>query len=287
MRSAIYCFSFLLCVVCGQRSLLAQEHEIGIWGGLTHSFGDINSSLNSFQFYNGGGGIFYKYNFNPRLGWNSGINVGSTEGYDYISDDVFQQTRNLDFRTTIIDVSTRIDFNFFSFDRTKPKEWFTPYVFLGVNGYYFNPQGLYQGNWEDLKPLGTEGQNIAGLEGGQSYQRVQIGVPLGGGFKFALGQNWALGFEANWHKLFTDYLDDVSTRYVDPSILALGPDGDMAVAMADKSTLIADIPALGVHGRQRGNSQNKDAYVYGEIFLSYTIVNLKCPQPSGKGFKKR
>ncbi|MBC8172306.1 MAG: outer membrane beta-barrel protein [Chitinophagales bacterium] len=266
---------------------MAQEHEMGVWGGIVHSFGDINSSINSFQFYQTGGGVFYKYNFNPRVGWYTGVSVGSTEGYDNISEDVFQQTRNLDFRTSIIDVSTRIDFNFFSFDRTKPKEWFTPYVFAGVSGYHFNPQGLYLGGWVDLQPLGTEGQNVFGISAGKSYKRLQLGFPIGGGFKFALTENWAIGIEGNWHILFTDYLDDVSTTYVDPFFLELGPEGELAVIMADKSVLTSDIPALGIHGRQRGNTQNNDAYFFAGITLSYTIVNLKCPPPSAKGFKRK
>ncbi|MBC8046465.1 MAG: outer membrane beta-barrel protein [Fimbriimonadaceae bacterium] len=265
--------------------IFGQEHEIGIWGGITHSTGDINSSLKSFQFFGGGGGFFYKYNFNPRLGWYIGGSAGKTEGYDYISDNVFQQTRNLDYKTNIIEASTRIDFNFFSFDRTKPKEWFTPYVFIGVNAFYFNPQGLNDAVWVDLQPLGTEGQNV--LPDKEPYKRLQLGIPLGGGVKFALNENWALGVEGNWHKLFTDYLDDVSTRYADPAILSQGPNGDLAVAMADKSTISQDIPQLGESGRQRGETKYNDAYFYGGVVISYTIVNLKCPPPSAKGFKRK
>ena len=265
--------------------LYSQEHEIGLWGGITHSFGDINTSLSSFQYYNGGGGVFYKYNFNPRLGWYIGVSAGSTEGYDNTSDENFQQTRNLDYRTSVKELSSRIDFNFFSFNRTKPKEWFTPYVFAGLNVFHFNPQGLYLGNWIDLQPLGTEGQNV--LPDKDPYKRIQLGIPLGGGVKFALSENWALGLEANWHKLFTDYFDDVSTRYVDPVILSSGPDGDIAVVMSDKSALTADIPVLGEPGRQRGDTKYNDAYLYGGIFVSYTIVNLKCPPPSARGFAKR
>lgn len=265
----------------------SQEHEIGVWGGIAQAFGDINSELNSFQFYQPAGGIFYKYNFNPRIGINSGFSVGSTEGYDYVSPDVFQTTRNLDFHTSITEVYSRIDFHFFSFDRTKPKEWFTPYVFTGINAYYFNPQGLYLGNWIDLQPLGTEGQYIAGNEN-KAYKRLQIGIPLGGGFKFALNENWAIGIEGNWHKLFTDYFDDVSTEYVDPFLLlSSDPDGDITAAMADKSALVQDVPALGEQGRQRGDQNKNDAYFYAGITLSYTIVNLKCPPPSAKGFKRK
>ena len=150
--------------------------------------------------------------------------------------------------------------------------------------YYFNPQAYYNDEWVDLQPLGTEGQQFPELTGNDKYQRVQISVPMGGGFKFALNKNITAGIEWNWHWLFTDYLDDVSTVYVDPSILASGSDGALAVALADRSTAIDIIP-LGEPGKQRGDSEHRDKYLYTGIFLSYTIVDLKCDPPGKWGAK--
>ena len=264
----------------------AQENEIGIWGGATNSFGDINNTTKSMQFIAPGAGAFYRYNFNTRLAWQFGVNGGLTYGYDSISNDPFQKLRNLSFRTYIYDFSTRIEFNFFSLDRTRPKYWFTPYVFMGLNLFYFNPQAEIDSQWVNLQPLGTEGQQFPELTGNDKYHRVQVGIPLGGGFKFALNENWTIGLEAQWHKLFTDYLDDVSKTYVDPAILASGTDGDLAVALADRSTEI-DVEPLGTPGKERGDSKHRDAYLYTGVFISYTLVNLKCPAPGGKGFGRK
>ncbi|MEZ5014106.1 MAG: DUF6089 family protein [Chitinophagales bacterium] len=256
----------------------AQEVELGIWGGVTNSFGDINNSLESMSFVKPGAGVFFRYNYNNRIAGYIGLSGGQTYGYDSISTNTWQQRRNLSYRTDIYDASARFEFNFFPLEREKPKYWFSPYLFMGLSLYYFNPQAELNGEWVDLQPLGTEGQQFPELSGNDKYQRVQVGIPFGGGVKCVLNKNITVGLEANWHWLFTDYLDDVSTVYVDPSILASGVDGATAVALADRSTEI-DVLPLGEPGKLRGDSQHNDKYMYAGIFLSYTFVDLKCPQP--------
>lgn len=264
------------------RTAAAQEAEIGIWGGLTNSFGDINNTMESLQFYKPGAGVFFRYNYNPRVAGYIGISGGQTFGYDSISDNPYQHLRNLSFRSNIYDLTTRLDFNFLPLEREKPAQWFSPYVFMGLSLYYFNPQAYYNDAWVDLQPLGTEGQQFPELTGNEKYKRVQIAVPMGGGFKFVLNKNLTAGVECTWHWLFTDYLDDVSKTYIDPSILATGTDGATAVALADRSTEI-DVVPLGDNYKQRGDSEHKDTYMYTGVFLSYTFVQLKCPSPGKWG----
>lgn len=268
----------------GSGELKAQQLEFGAWGGLTHSFGDINSTLESLTYLEPGAGVFFRYNLDPRLAYYIGLSGGQTVGYDSISSNAYQLRRNLSYRTTVYDLTTRIDFNFLPLEREKPSKWFTPYVFLGLGVYYFNPQAYYDDQWVDLQPLGTEGQQFPELTGNDKYSRVQVNLPIGGGFKFALNKNLTTGIEWNYHLLFTDYFDDVSTTYVDPSILASGADGALAVALADRSTAM-DLLPLGEAGRQRGDFEHRDKYLYTGIFLSYTIVDLKCPSPGRWGAK--
>lgn len=269
------------CLLAIQLPLIAQQHEIGAWGGLGHSFGDINNSRESIDFAEPAFGFFYRHNFNTRSAWYIGAAFGSTYGEDAISEDYFQQTRNLSFRSDLWEVATRWELNFFPLSRTKKDEWFSPFVFAGISLYHFNPQAYYNGQWIDLQPLGTEGQNFEELSGIDPYYRYQVAIPLGGGFKFAVSKNLTMGMEVNWHKLFTDYLDDVSAYYIDPAILSLQPDGDLAVALADRSAELEDIQPIGQGGRQRGDQYHNDAFVFAGVFLSYSIVNMKCTQPGG------
>jgi hypothetical protein len=260
----------------------AQEAEIGIWGGITNSFGDINNTMESLQFYKPGAGVFFRYNYNTRVAGYIGVSGGQTFGYDSISNNPYQHLRNLSFRSNIYDLTTRLEFNFLPLERNKPDQWFSPYVFTGLSLYYFNPQAYYNNEWVDLQPLGTEGQQYPELTGNEKYKRVQIAVPMGGGFKFVLNKNLTTGIECTWHWLFTDYLDDVSKTYIDPSILATGTNGSTAVALADRSTEIDVIP-LGDNYKQRGDSEHRDTYMYTGVFLTYTFVPLKCPSPGKWG----
>lgn len=281
MRNIFPQFLGLLCFLSSICSS-AQEHEFGIWGGTMHSFGDINNSLNSLKYVEPAFGGFYRYNFNPRIAWYTGISAGTTFGEDATSTDLMQQARNLNYRTSVTEIATRIDFNFFPLDRNKPEKWFTPYVFIGINAFYFNPQALYNGSYVNLQPLGTEGQILTN----NAYHRFQLGLPIGGGLKIALNKNFTAGIEVNWHKLFTDYFDDVSGVYIDADLLGTVQDGDLAVLLADRSTEIPNAGAYGESGKQRGDSKTNDAYMYTGVFISYSIVNLKCPPPGGKTRRK-
>ena len=106
-----------------------------MWGGITNSFGDINNTLESMQYIKPGAGVFFRYNPNPRIGYYIGVSGGQSVGYDSISNNVYNLRRNLSFRTNVYDLTTRIDFNFFPFERENPKNWFTPYIFSGLSLY--------------------------------------------------------------------------------------------------------------------------------------------------------
>ena len=47
---------------------------------------------------------------------------------------------------------------------------------------------------------------------------VTVGLKTGGGVKYMLSSKVQLGLEAGLRKLFTDYLDDLSSTYIDPSL---------------------------------------------------------------------
>ncbi len=260
---------------------IAQVREYGFWGGMSHSFGDINYNMNSVQFAKPAAGLFYRHNKDSRIAYYFGIAYGSTAGEDAIAADTFRLTRNLSFKTNLFEASTRIELNFLELNRLRREDWFSPFLFIGVGALYFNPKAYYDGSWIELQPLGTEGQQFAELTGNDPYHRLQVIIPVGGGFKFAIGKNLTIGLEASWNKLFTDYLDDVSNTYVDPAILASGAEGETVVALADRSVELLDVQPLGVNGKQRGDPNHDDSYMHAGLFISYTFVRLKCPEPGG------
>jgi len=77
-----------------------------------------------------------------------------------------------------------------------------------------------------------------------------------------LSDRFTLRGEAVYRFLATDYLDDVSTTYIDPNLFdkyLSQHDAALAKRLADRSYII---PELGTHppGSIRGNSNKKDAY---------------------------
>jgi hypothetical protein len=75
----------------------------------------------------------------------------------------------------------------------------------------------------------------------------------------------------------TDYLDDVSKTYVDPAIFPANPDGSpsQALLLSDRSYEVGE--PIGIPGRQRGNSRQKDQFVTAVLFFTFNLQSYRCP----------
>jgi hypothetical protein len=146
---------------------------------------------------------------------------------------------------------------------------FRPYIFGGLGAFHFNPKGSLMdenGNvtWHELKPLSTEGQGFPEYPDKKPYKLTQINVPFGAGFKFLVTDKLNLGLELLYRKTFTDYMDDVSTTYIDPNyfdVYLSAADALIAKQISDKTYGIVT-PGVNRYdpGVQRGNPNNNDAY---------------------------
>lgn len=260
---------------------ISQKFEFGLMGGGANYIGEINPPISEYhEMFRPALGVYGRVNFNPRISWKTQLYAGRIQAQDAWSDNVYDQARNLSFRSDIFELSTQLEFNFFNFILDHPKYYFTPYVFLGFGVFRHNPQAYYEGEWVDLQPLGTEGQQFPDYSGNEPYALYQVCVPFGGGFKYSVTKGFSIGLEIGYRATFTDYLDDVSTEYIDKGVLAAGVNGGLAAALSDRSGEVLDEP-IGVEGRQRGNGQNTDAYMFTGITIAYTIRQHKCPSPSG------
>ena len=102
-------------------------------------------------------------------------------------------------------------------------------------------------------------------------------VPFGAGIKFNVSPNFNISFEISHRYTFTDYLDDVSTTYVGANRFPTSGNGPTAMLMQDRSYEIDPNFVLGVEGRQRGNSKQKDQYAMLEIGISFNLSTYRCP----------
>jgi hypothetical protein len=148
----------------------------------------------------------------------------------------------------------------------------SPYLFGGVALFHFNPYAFDTlGNKVFLKPLSTEGQGLSAYPDRKEYKLTQFAIPFGGGIKFRVSSNVVLGYEIGLRKIFTDYLDDVSGRYIDPFVLAQER-GLKAVEMSYRGGELKDgDPNYPVEGNPRGGSKFKDWYYFQGLTLTIGI----------------
>lgn len=265
---------FLLLFTLFSLQTFAQFTEVGIAAGVTTYQGDLSpvfstDSLNIGQ-VNGAFGVLVRHNFNRFLAVRGGLTYGKASGDDRTSTRTNRIARNLRFETNIYEASAIVEFNIFGYDPVYTGKNFSPYLFVGAAGYYFNPKADFNGRNVELQPLGTEGQGNPGF--GEPYSRFSLAIPFGGGLKFALGDTWTVGIEVGARTLFHDYLDDVSDRYAGYDVIVAGPGGETGALLADRSYELTDAnPAAIPGGRRRGSTKFDDWYHLSMLTLTYHI----------------
>lgn len=257
-----------------------QEGEFGISLGAAHYFGDLNTNarLNRPK---PAGGIFFRKQFSNYIALRVAAHFAQV-GYSdvYETKNEFQQRRNLSFNSNIWELALQGDFNFFRFIQGDPYHRFTPYITLGAGIFSYDPYAYYYGQKIYLRPLGTEGQGYVQYSERKPYGTMAICVPFGLGVKYNLTERVNIGFEIVHRFTNTDYLDDVSTSYVDPSIFPRLPDGSPSIAelLQDRSNETGELIGF-VNGtaRQRGYPKQKDQYVMAELTVSFNLTSYRCP----------
>lgn len=270
----------LVCAGWFQEAVAQQElsyvGELGFTAGAAHYFGDLNTH-GGLKAPKPALGIFYRKYFNDYIGARAHfrfMNVGYTDVY---SDNDFQRKRNLSFNSNIYELAIQGDFNFFRFEPGSDDYRFSPYLTVGASGFHFNPYAYYQDRKYYLQPLGTEGQGSAMYPDRKQYALFNFAFLIGGGLKYSLNRRLNLGLEVLYRFAQTDYLDDVSTTYAGISAFPTKPDGSSTIAaiLQDRSNAVTN-PPIGVAGRQRGNSRDKDQFATIELTLGILFTSYHC-----------
>lgn len=210
-----------------------KNHEIGLMGGFTYYSGDLNPEGHlNFPYYHFAYSGYYRKNYNPRVSSRWMLMRGKVSGDDASINYSFPQRRNLNFSSTITEFSGTVEFNFYSMSAVKDRSSLvSPYLFVGLAGFYFNPKGDFNGTLLDLQ---------AQLLEGKEYSKINAAIPFGTGLKMRFSDRLFMSLEYGMRKTFTDYIDNVSTIY----------------------------PR---NGYQRGNSKQKDWYQYIGLSLSIRV----------------
>ncbi|WP_395058696.1 DUF6089 family protein [Flavobacterium sp.] len=205
----------------------AQIHEIGVFAGGSNFIGDVGST----QYIapkEPAIGILYKWNKNPRYSWRFSVTQSKIKGIDANSDLTSRQERNYTFQNTITEFSGGFEFNWFDFNLHKSGFISTPYLYTGLS--YFTSDDLYVINDRYVSN---------GNSGG-------IAIPIVGGLKMRIADNFVLGIESGARYTFSDDID-------------------------------GSLPKNGsLESLKFGNTNSNDWYVFTGLTLTYTFGNKPC-----------
>lgn len=231
------------------------------------------------------GGVFVNAMYKNAVG----LRIEGTYGNVSANDNVLagvtdiakeRYNRNLNFRSTIKEVSFMAELHplyifidWTARDDDPPK--LSPYLLGGVGYFSFNPQTQLGNRWVDLQPLSTEGEGFAEYPDRKVYKLQQVNFPVGVGARYELSPLVNLRAEFLYRILTTDYLDDVSTRYIDPALFAnyfTGTKLANALALNDRQLVQHTSPT---GGGKRGSPNQNDAYFSFNLKISWVLGREK------------
>lgn len=230
---------------------------------------DMNLSKTNIGF-----GGFYRINFTRNIAAKLSVNYARISGADSLSGIATQLARNLSFRTDIIEANIVGEYYFFTMNdlsrSSNARIDFGTYLFAGAGIALFYPYAQLNNKWYYLRPLQTEGVDNA-------YDVMTVALPMGAGATFTFNKKIKLGVEFGYRFTFTDYLDDISTRYAETEDLPFKESVDLANRSAQAfqrgDATIDGLEPYFQPGSRRGNPETNDGYFLGQISLSYNMAS--------------
>jgi hypothetical protein len=252
-----------------------HQGEVGVSIGAAHYFGDLNPNIKVNR-PKISAGLFFRKQISNYIGVRVSADYAMLGYSDIYSDNAAQRRRNLSFNSNVWELAVAGDFNFFRFQPGFKGYHYTPYVGIGVGVFSYDPYAYLNGEKIQLRPLGTEGQGSSLYPGLKPYNPIAISIPFTIGFKYALNEQMNLFGELTYRFTNTDYLDDVSGQYAPDAFPPL-PDGSPSPAFLLQDRSYETGTSIGIKGRQRGNSPQKDAFATFKVGVSFSLQSYKCP----------
>jgi hypothetical protein len=265
---SILTLTFLLSLqsVFGQSALSRMSAYVG--GGTGYYLGDLQPlavpTLKTFGLSAQAGISYQVYR---RFGVSLHYQFNHLRGDDALSKDIPRRNRFLSFHSDVHEISLRLTFDLLRSDKFKT----IPYLIAGFGYFHFNPLAA---DGTALQPLGTEGQLFGSNDYPQPYTLWAPSIPFGLGFRYRISCRFSIKAEVVYHKTFTDYLDDVSSKtYPDRADILATPNGATVWQYTDRRQDPANAFA------SRGNPERMDSFV--DINLGLVIHFGKCGSKGG------
>lgn len=287
--------------------LPSHELSIGAVAGMSDLWGDIGTSKASDHYTNGVyfqkpqfmGGLYLRYSVTPwlaaRLGFNAGT-IYATDEYNkkaankvdagdrYTDLNYLLYARNQDVKSTIVEGLLYAEITpFHALPNARISHWkLQPILMGGIGVFHFDPKTTYTApdgstRWVKTHDLHLEGEGLSYDGAPKGYKLTQMNIPVGGGLRFDASPAVSIGLEYLVRLTFTDYLDGVSDRYVNPAIFdqyLSFDDAVIAKQVYDKSRLV-DPSVKNGPGDIRGTPKRKDAYSTWSISVTVRIPKRK------------
>jgi hypothetical protein len=293
-------FNLLVLILCYTHTTAQSKFEVGfalntmqyegeIGGRFPFIYNDLHNPTSRPRI---GGGINFGYHLTDFLSLRGVLNIGSVQAADRLltpSADpsiVFKLARNLSFRSSIVEAGVSGEFYplpiiFNRWGQNLGR--FNPYLIGGFNVFRFNPKSLYidptgATYWVELKPLRTEGQGMNLPNAPSEYSLTSFSIPFGIGVRFNVNDYTSVALEWVNRRTFTDYLDDVSGRFIDRA--AFDTYFGAGTVQADQAKQKSNFPTWlnGVHVNSfmpqdlRGSPNSNFDYYYSGSFKVF--INL-------------
>lgn len=244
-------------------------------------------------------GLFLNLYPTEWLGLRLAGNLGSLQGDDAQAPskggaERFRLKRNLKFESKISEAYAALELYptvfFEQYDGLAHK--LRPYVVGGVGLFHFNPKAEYTEpggtkRMVELNPLRLEGQGFAEYPDRKEYSLTQKELLIGGGVKFYLTETMYVGFEILHRKTFTDYLDDVSTKYINPALFnnyLSTSDAAIARQLYYRENLLQPGQSRPnpVVNEQRGDPKENDAFFSSILRMGWRLNGANSPTGRAK-----
>jgi hypothetical protein len=250
----------------------AQRLHADIFGGFSNYQGDLQEKRFTTQQAKGAVGLGLRYDLTGHFALRTNFTYATLVADDKYNRQADLQARNLSFKTRLTEGNLLLDYTVLNLNYHR----LSPYVFAGVAVFHYNPFTYDStGSKVYLQPLSTEGQGLTVYPNRKNYRRTQLAIPFGGGVRWRFTDNITLSYEIGLRKTSTDYLDDVSTSYVDEAAL-LAARGAKAVELAWRGDeLKTGAAAYPAEGTIRGGSAFKDWYYFSGVTISIGIGRRK------------
>ncbi len=177
-------------------TLNAQDQKAASWLHVGFEIPSYAGDLNKYAQFNGAFAIGFKLNHKERLNGQFTFLVGTVKGENRRLDiPPSAVAPNRFFSTSLVEFSYQVNYHLIKTSN------FSLYVGQGIGILRFEPR--------DEEDNELSGQLNTRAEG-ETYRNITLMLPTKVGAQYVFDNQFGVGFEAGWHNLLTDYIDNIS-----------------------------------------------------------------------------